>query len=311
MRRFSNVVKKCFQPDFSYEKDNIVTNIFSEEISSVDLRDYCPQTIDIHDTASPMINVVLRCIETMVNLEIEETSKLNKNKKKNLINSNFHNLDEEFAYYQTIKKNSSKKFSYRDVLKFFSKYDIKYDIKKYARLKGTGYDKVKSFKEKQKVIDLYKKVLTNKIPIISAIHVSKNLEISKTGECTKDTVIFKFPVLIVGFNDFKKSFIFQNCWGKNWGDKGFGYIPYKIFKQNRILDSWIILSCKSQLDNKIYNYPNIDNSYISVICDNQLDNSKIEYSNLLNNNNNVLSTTIRGDKEATTTEISERTREDQ
>lgn len=33
-------------------------------------------------------------------------------------------------------------------------------------------------------------------------------------------------VLLIGYDDVKKVFIFVNSWGANWGDGGFGYLPY-------------------------------------------------------------------------------------
>jgi C1A family cysteine protease len=32
---------------------------------------------------------------------------------------------------------------------------------------------------------------------------------------------------IIGYDDNRQLFIFQNSWGTKWGDKGFCYIPYK------------------------------------------------------------------------------------
>jgi C1A family cysteine protease len=33
-------------------------------------------------------------------------------------------------------------------------------------------------------------------------------------------------VVIVGYDHQKELFKFKNTWGKNWGDKGYGYIHY-------------------------------------------------------------------------------------
>jgi hypothetical protein len=33
-------------------------------------------------------------------------------------------------------------------------------------------------------------------------------------------------ILVVGYDDAKRHFIFVNSWGESWGDKGFGYLPY-------------------------------------------------------------------------------------
>ena len=38
-------------------------------------------------------------------------------------------------------------------------------------------------------------------------------------------------ITIVGYNDSTGAFKFQNSWGIEWGDKGFGYIDYKYFSR--------------------------------------------------------------------------------
>ena len=44
-------------------------------------------------------------------------------------------------------------------------------------------------------------------------------------------------VLVVGYDDHKKLFKLQNSWGKDWGDKGFGYFPYD-YVANHSWNSW-------------------------------------------------------------------------
>ena len=44
-------------------------------------------------------------------------------------------------------------------------------------------------------------------------------------------------VLLIGYDDHKKEFSFQNSWGVQWGDRGFGYIAYDVF-QATCIESW-------------------------------------------------------------------------
>lgn len=37
-------------------------------------------------------------------------------------------------------------------------------------------------------------------------------------------------VLLVGYDDTKNQFMFMNSWGADWGDHGFGYLPYNSFE---------------------------------------------------------------------------------
>jgi C1A family cysteine protease len=38
-------------------------------------------------------------------------------------------------------------------------------------------------------------------------------------------------ILIVGYDDKKQLFKFQNSWGRSWGDRGYGYITYEWMKK--------------------------------------------------------------------------------
>ena len=45
-------------------------------------------------------------------------------------------------------------------------------------------------------------------------------------------------VLVVGYDDSRGEFKFQNSWGSNWGDRGFGYLPYELFNST-CTEAWV------------------------------------------------------------------------
>lgn len=45
-------------------------------------------------------------------------------------------------------------------------------------------------------------------------------------------------VMLAGFSDTKKQFMFINSWGKEWGDEGKGYLPYEYFNRDYIIEGW-------------------------------------------------------------------------
>jgi len=64
---------------------------------------------------------------------------------------------------------------------------------------------------------------------------------SKTGIVLppekSDTILGGHAVVMVGYDDQKKQVKFVNSWGKNWGDKGFGYLPYE-YLEKYMSDAW-------------------------------------------------------------------------
>jgi hypothetical protein len=44
-------------------------------------------------------------------------------------------------------------------------------------------------------------------------------------------------ILLVGYDDQKREFKFQNSWGIKWGDRGFGYLPYDVSNE-ACIESW-------------------------------------------------------------------------
>ncbi len=48
-------------------------------------------------------------------------------------------------------------------------------------------------------------------------------------------------VTCVGYNDYKQTFIVRNSWGKEWGDKGYFYMPYAYLLDGHLsMDFWCI-----------------------------------------------------------------------
>lgn len=48
-------------------------------------------------------------------------------------------------------------------------------------------------------------------------------------------------VLVCGYDDAKGQFKFKNSWGKNWGDKGYGYISYQYATHPQLAsDFWTV-----------------------------------------------------------------------
>lgn len=61
-------------------------------------------------------------------------------------------------------------------------------------------------------------------------------ETKRTGKIPmpsrKQTQTGAHAVCVVGYDDEKNCWIFRNSWGKGWGDKGYGYLPYEYIEKH-------------------------------------------------------------------------------
>lgn len=56
----------------------------------------------------------------------------------------------------------------------------------------------------------------------------------------KGRIIGGHAICFVGYDDKKSVFKFKNSWGKGWGDKGYGYLPYQYLISGNMTDLWTV-----------------------------------------------------------------------
>lgn len=87
-----------------------------------------------------------------------------------------------------------------------------------------------------------KQVLSSGNPIVIGILVYSSFEsdnatnygIIPLPNTSKETLLGGHAVLLIGYDDKTSVFKFQNSWGTEWGDKGYGYIPYSYVLNNNL-----------------------------------------------------------------------------
>jgi C1A family cysteine protease len=82
-------------------------------------------------------------------------------------------------------------------------------------------------------------------------------EVKKSGKIpypsTSDVVLGGHSLMAVGYDDsveiqnskseefFKGAFLVRNSWGPDWGDHGYGWLPYEYLNQGIALDWWTVI----------------------------------------------------------------------
>ena len=85
-------------------------------------------------------------------------------------------------------------------------------------------------------------------------------------------------MVLIGYDDNKRAYKIQNSWGTDWGDNGYGWIGYDIFKSVIRYDNFIprafILN-----GSDISNFKVEEESYVSVFCEaGYVINCKLSYT---------------------------------
>lgn len=129
-----------------------------------------------------------------------------------------------------------------DVNKFAEKppqkcYDdaLKCNIKSYQRLNNTNLSQLQS-------------CLSEGFPFVFGFTVYESFEsqeVAKTGMLSmptpKEKVVGGHAVMAVGYDDTKQAVIVRNSWGKDWGAKGYFYMPYSYISSSHLCDDfWTI-----------------------------------------------------------------------
>lgn len=72
------------------------------------------------------------------------------------------------------------------------------------------------------------------MPVVFGIAVFPSIEDAKNGvipmPSQNEQAVGGHIMLCVGYDDNKQQFIVRNSWGQNWGDHGYGYLPYTYIR---------------------------------------------------------------------------------
>lgn len=249
------MIKRSYKlkPDKQDMRDKIYYSSTIEKITSlpeeVDLRKYMSPIVDQGELGSCTANAIVSGLREYL---------------ENISDEPYKQLSRLYLYWwerfieDTVDEDSGAYL--RDGMKVLKKLgasfesDYPYDINKFreeptpkAVLNGVSYtiDEYRRIKD----LDNLKIALTEKMPVVTGMKVYSSFEsedVMKTGvvpmpDITKEQLLGGHAVLAVGYNDCKSEVIMRNSWGKDWGDNGYFYLPYKYFTDdnNYIIDMWV------------------------------------------------------------------------
>lgn len=107
------------------------------------------------------------------------------------------------------------------------------------------YHKVTAYR-KVITVDEIRKAIAEDFPVTVGIAVFNSFFYASGGDISmpkySDTMLGGHAILLVGYDDTRKLFKFRNSWGKEWGNEGYGRIPYAyIANRNLSDDFWVVV----------------------------------------------------------------------
>ena len=86
-----------------------------------------------------------------------------------------------------------------------------------------------------------KKSLAEGFPVVVGMFLTPDFRRIRKGDqywspkATPKNQLYPHAMVVVGYNDIKKSFELMNSWGDQWGNKGFIWVKYDDFAKHCVL----------------------------------------------------------------------------
>ncbi len=122
-----------------------------------------------------------------------------------------------------------------------------YQALKYFRLDEQG-------KTEAQILQGIRETISSEIPAMFGFTVYSSIREAKGGMIPfpekTDTVLGGHAVVAVGYDDNLKigkstgAFIIRNSWGEEWGERGYGYLPYDYVLKGLALDWWALIKAE-------------------------------------------------------------------
>ena len=88
--------------------------------------------------------------------------------------------------------------------------------------------------QRTSTVDECRALLASRMPMSVAFDIDDSWYQAKNGiipKPDKQQIVGGHAFYLIGYNDKMQTFKFVNSWGTDWGDSGYGYLPYSYFKK--------------------------------------------------------------------------------
>lgn len=87
-----------------------------------------------------------------------------------------------------------------------------------------------------------KKAISSGFPVVGGFTCYSNIGQASGGAIPlpAGSVIGGHAVMFMGYDDTLRRVKFKNSWGPEWGDRGYGYLPYAFFERGLATDLWAL-----------------------------------------------------------------------
>jgi C1A family cysteine protease len=109
-------------------------------------------------------------------------------------------------------------------------------------------ERIASYERVDRDLSQMKEILSQGDPIVFGFTVHESIygqDVEKTDVIPipkkREKILGGHAVLACGYDDAKAALIIRNSWGKDWGEHGYGYLPYEYLENHKLsADIWTI-----------------------------------------------------------------------
>ena len=155
------------------------------------------------------------------------------------------------------------------------------DALKYQSMCYACVKEGKTLEERKRSLEDCKRLILEKFGLVAGFVCYENIwdEVKGLIPLPVGQVIGGHAIFLCGYDDSREVFKFKNSWGTNWGDGGYGYLPYAYLLAGDMWDIWTVI--QQEDNNTVIGVfkPTTEMSYLALKAD-VLDSNRVISQNI-------------------------------